>query len=396
MKLVVIGGVAAGASTAARARRLDEFAEIIVLEKSHHISFANCGLPYHIGEVITDRDRLLLQTPDSLRESLNLDVRIASEVVSIDRAGKTIKVRNVDTGAEYVESYDKLALCMGADALMPPIPGIESKNIHVLRRIGDMDAIKAKLDAMLAAKKQPRVVVVGAGYIGLEMAENLKHRGAVVTVVERAPQILPPLDKEMSVPVEQHLRGRGIALHLSASAAAFKEDADGTLTVELDNQATLQADFVIMAAGVRPAVGLAKDAGLELGPHGGIKVDTHMQTSDANIWAAGDGVETPNTVLGTLELAPLAGPANRQGRVAAHGGHRHQVAEVVGHGQGAGVVEAGVTVDDEARTFAGGRREQAHGRRSCSRISLRVLKTMSLSSTRMHGRCVGMATTVRR
>ena len=317
MKLVVVGGVAAGASTAARARRLDEFAEIIVLEKSHHISFANCGLPYHIGEVITDRDRLLLQTPESLRESLNLDVRIATEVVSIDRAAKTIKLRNVDTGAESVESYDKLALCMGADAMMPPIPGIDNKNIHVLRRIGDMDVIKAKLDGMLAAKQQPRVVVVGAGYIGLEMAENLKHRGAQVTVVERAPQILPPLDKEMSVPVEQHLRGRGIALHLSASAAAFKANADDTLTVELDNQATLQADFVIMAAGVRPAVGLAKDAGLELGPHGGIKVDTHMRTSDANIWAAGDGVETPNTVLGTLELAPLAGPANRQGRVAA-------------------------------------------------------------------------------
>ena len=317
MKLVVVGGVAAGASTAARARRLDEFAEIIVLEKSHHISFANCGLPYHIGEVITDRDRLLLQTPESLRESLNLDVRIATEVVSIDRAAKTIKLRNVDTGAESVESYDKLALCMGADAMMPPIPGIDNKNIHVLRRIGDMDVIKAKLDGMLAAKQQPRVVVVGAGYIGLEMAENLKHRGAQVTVVERAPQILPPLDKEMSVPVEQHLRGRGIALHLSASAAAFKANADDTLTVELDNQATLQADFVIMAAGVRPAVGLAKDAGLELGPHGGIKVDTHMRTSDANIWAAGDGVETPNTVLGTLELAPLAGPANRQGRIAA-------------------------------------------------------------------------------
>ena len=317
MKLVVVGGVAAGASTAARARRLDEFAEIVVLEKSHHISFANCGLPYHIGEVITDRDRLLLQTPASLKESLNLDVRIASEVVSIDRKAKSVIVRNVDSGEQYTESYDKLALCMGAEALMPPIPGIEGNNIHVLRRIGDMDAIKAKLDALLAAKRDVSVVVVGAGYIGLEMAENLKHRGAKVTVVERAPQILPPLDKEMSVPVEQHLRGRGIALHLNTSAAAFRDNPDGTLTVELDDHTNLVADFVIMSAGVRPVTGIATAAGLELGPHGGIKVDTHMRTNDENIWAAGDGVETPNTVLGSLELAPLAGPANRQGRVAA-------------------------------------------------------------------------------
>jgi len=317
MKLVVIGGVAAGASTAARARRLDEFAEIVMLEKSHHISFANCGLPYHIGEVITDRDRLLLQTPESLRESLNLDVRIASEVIAIDRGAKTVTVRNTDSGTEYTESYDKLALCLGADAMLPPVPGIESQNIHVLRRIGDMDAIKAKLDALLASQRKPHIVVVGAGYIGLEMAENLQHRGAKVTVVERAPQILPPLDKEMSVPVEQHLRGRGVALFLGTSAAAFREGPDGRLTVELDNHTNLDADFVIMAAGVRPNTALAKAAGLELGPHGGIKVDTHMQTSDPSIWAAGDGVETTNTVLGTLELAPLAGPANRQGRVAA-------------------------------------------------------------------------------
>jgi len=317
MKLVVIGGVAAGASTAARARRLDEFAEIVVLEKSHHISFANCGLPYHIGEVITDRDRLLLQTPESLRESLELDVRIATEVLAIDRTAKKVLVRNVDTGEEHEESYDKLALCMGADAMLPPVPGIDSPNIHVLRRIGDMDAIKGKLDALINSGKKPHLVVVGAGYIGLEMAENLKHRGAIVTVVERAPQILPPLDKEMSVPVEQHLRAHGVELFLGTSAAAFRESKDGMLTVELDNHKTLAADFVIMAAGVRPASALAKAAGLELGPHGGIKVDTHMQTSDSNIWAAGDGVETPNTVLGSLELAPLAGPANRQGRVAA-------------------------------------------------------------------------------
>lgn len=320
MKLVVIGGVAAGASTAARARRLDEHAEIIVLEKSHHVSFANCGLPYHIGEVITDRSRLLLQTPESLRESLNIDVRIGTEVISIDRYAKTVVARNLDTGVEYVESYDKLALCMGADALIPPLPGIELPGIHVLRRIGDMDAIKAELDLKLQSLNGTPVnaVVIGAGYIGLEMAENLRHRGAHVQVVERADQILPPLDKEMSVPVEQHLRSRGVELYLGASVAAFVQNNDGQgLNVELDNHKTLRADLVILAAGVRPNVSLAEASGIEIGDHGGIKVNLHMQTSDPNIWAAGDGVETPNTVLGELSLAPLAGPANRQARVAA-------------------------------------------------------------------------------
>lgn len=320
MKLVVIGGVAAGASTAARARRLDEQAEIVVFEKSHHVSFANCGLPYHIGEVITDRSRLLLQTPQSLRESLNIDVRIATEVLSIDRVGKTVTVKNLDSGEEYQERYDKLALCMGADAIVPQLPGIDLPGIHVLRRIGDMDQIKAELDAKLAAggSKPVSAVVVGAGYIGLEMAENLKHRGASVEVVERANQILPPLDKEMSVPVEQHLRSRGVGLQLGASVAAFAQlPGETALTVELDNHKVLKADLVILAAGVRPNVALATAAGIELGQRGGIRVDTHMQTSDPNIWAAGDGVETPNTVLGTAGLAPLAGPANRQARVAA-------------------------------------------------------------------------------
>ncbi|MDP3208954.1 MAG: FAD-dependent oxidoreductase, partial [Rhodoglobus sp.] len=183
MKLVVVGGVAAGASVAARARRLDESAEIIVLERGHHVSFANCGLPYHIGEVITDRSRLLLQTPESLRESLNIDVRVGNDVIAIDRAKKTITVRELATDREYTESYDALALCTGAEPLRPPLPGIDLPGIHVLRRIGDMDAIKAQLDAALdsaaAGERGPvRCVVIGAGYIGLEMAENLKHRGA--------------------------------------------------------------------------------------------------------------------------------------------------------------------------------------------------------------------------
>lgn len=322
MKLVVVGGVAAGASVAARARRLDESAEIIVFERGHHVSFANCGLPYHVGEVITDRSRLLLQTPESLRESLNIDVRVGTEVISIDREARTVVVREVDSGIESTESYDSLALCAGAEPLRPPLPGIGLPGIHVLRRIGDMDAIKASLDAELdAARAGTRgpvhCVVIGAGYIGLEMAENLAHRGAVVDVVEMADQILPPLDHELSVPVERHLRSRGIGLHLSTAAAAFTEREAGRITVELTNSTSLAADLVILSAGVRPSIELAVEAGIEIGPRGGIVVDTHMRTSDPHIWAAGDSVETPHTVLPGNWLAPLAGPANREARVAA-------------------------------------------------------------------------------
>lgn len=319
MKLVVIGGVAAGMSTAARARRLDESAEIVVLEKSHHVSFANCGLPYHIGGVIKERDRLLLQTPESLRESLNLDVRTAHEVLSIDPKSKSLQVRNLETGVEYTESYDKLAYCPGAEAMRPPIPGLDLPGVHVLRRIGDMDQIKKRVDFELeqqvAGRRGPvQAVVVGAGYIGLEMAENLAHIGVKVTVVELSDQILPPIDKEMSIPVENHLRGRGIKLHLSTAAAAISEKGEALL-VELTSGVMLDADLVVMSAGVRPATALAKAAGIELGERGGIKVDAHMQTNIPDIYAAGDVVETPHTVLPGQWLAPLAGPANRQGRV---------------------------------------------------------------------------------
>jgi len=321
VKIVVVGGVAAGASVAARARRLDEDAEIVVLERGHHVSFANCGLPYHVGEVITDRSRLLLQTPDSLREMLDIDVRTGQEVVAIDRDARTVRVREVDGGREYDEPYDALALCPGADPVRPPLAGIDDPRVHVLRRIGDMDRIKAVVDEACAHRKADgraplRAVVVGAGYIGLELAENLHHRGARVHVVELAGQILPPLDHEIAVPVEQHLRSRGIDVRLSTAAAAF-EPTPEALRVELQDSTVLEADLVVLAVGVRPSVELARGAGLELGPHGGVLVDTHMGTSDPHIWAAGDAVETPHTVLGDLRLAPLAGPANRQGRVAA-------------------------------------------------------------------------------
>jgi NADPH-dependent 2,4-dienoyl-CoA reductase/sulfur reductase-like enzyme/peroxiredoxin family protein/rhodanese-related sulfurtransferase/TusA-related sulfurtransferase len=321
MKIVVVGGVAGGASVAARARRLDESAEIIVFERGGYVSFANCGLPYHIGEVITDRSRLLLQTPESLNESLAIDVRVGSEVIALDPKTKTVTVREVDTGREYSETYDKLALCQGADPLQLPLPGIDLPGIHVLRNIHDMDAIKAHLDAALAAAqgsgRAVRTVVIGAGYIGLEMAENLRHRGAEVTVVELSDQIMPPLDKEVSIPVEQHIRARGVELILSTAAAAFQKGPGDALRVELNNGRTLDADLVILSAGVRPNVGLAKDAGVELGPRGGIVVDTHMRTSVPDIWAAGDTVETAHTVLPGTWITPLAGPANRQARVAA-------------------------------------------------------------------------------
>jgi NADPH-dependent 2,4-dienoyl-CoA reductase/sulfur reductase-like enzyme/peroxiredoxin family protein/rhodanese-related sulfurtransferase/TusA-related sulfurtransferase len=321
MKIVVVGGVAGGASVAARARRLDESAEIVVLERGGYVSFANCGLPYHIGGVITDRSRLLLQTPESLRESLDIDVRIGSEVVGIDTDAKTVTVREAETGREYDETYDALALCQGADPLQLPLPGADLPGIHVLRNIHDMDAIKAHLDEALiqakAAGSAVRTVVIGAGYIGVEMAENLRHRGARVAVVELADQILPPLDKDVSIPVEQHIRGRGVDLHLGTAAAAFTPGQAGAIRVELANGVMLDADLVVLSAGVRPNLSVARAAGLEIGPHGGIVVDTHMHTSHPSIWAAGDAVETPHTVLPGSGLVPLAGPANREARVAA-------------------------------------------------------------------------------
>lgn len=320
MKLVVIGGVAAGASLAARARRLDEQAEIVVLERGHHVSFANCGLPYHIGEVIADRDRLILQTPQSLRELLNLDIRIGAEVTAINRTEKFVTVRDTATGHEYTESYDTLGLCPGSAPLVPPLSGIDHPSVHVLRRLGDMDRIKAQLDAAINKAPSPkdvRAVVIGAGYIGLEMAENLHHRGATVDIVELSDQILPPVDREISVPVERHLRSRGIQVHLSTAAAAITPGAQDRVTVELANGEFLDADLVLLAAGVRPSAELAVAAGLDLGPRGGVAVDAHMRTSDPSIWAAGDVVETAHPVLPGTYLMPLAGPANRQARVAA-------------------------------------------------------------------------------
>ena len=312
-KFVIVGGVAAGMSCAARARRLDERAEIIVFERDEHVSFANCGLPYHIGEVIEDRDALLLQTPQSLRRSLDLDVRTGAEVIAIDPAAKTVAVREVSGGREYTESYDRLVLCPGATPVTPPLPGVDDPRVHVLRTIGDMDRIKAAIDG----GSLRHAVIIGAGYIGLEMAENLHHRGVEVTIVEMAAQIMPPLDRELTTAMEGHLRSRGVALELGEQAQAFRATDDGRLRVELGRGNSIDADLVLLAAGVRPNTKLAAAAGIELGPRGGIAVDDRLRTSVADIYAAGDAVEVRHAVLPGSWLIPLAGPANRQGRAVA-------------------------------------------------------------------------------
>ncbi len=311
MKLLVIGGVAAGASAAARARRLDEQAQIVVLERGDHVSFANCGLPYHIGGVIKERENLLLQTPESLRAMLDLDVRVGHEAIAIDRSAHRVTVREVASGRSYSETYDKLILCPGAQPIRPSLPGSEHPRIFVLRNIDDMDRIKAVVD-----QGARQGVVIGGGYIGVEMAENLRARGLEVDLVEMVDQLMPPLDREMARDLEHHLRWHGVRLHLGVAAAAFADDG-GRVRVELVDGQMLSADLVIMSVGVRPDTELARAAGLELGARGGIKVDAHLRTSDPDIYAAGDAVEVTDAVTGTPAQIPLAGPANRQGRTAA-------------------------------------------------------------------------------
>ena len=311
MKTIVIGGVAAGMSAAARLRRLDEKAEIVVLERSPYVSFANCGLPYHIGGVIKDRNQLLLQTPATLKASLDLDVRTGHEALAIDRAKKSLSIRVVDSGRIYEESYDKLVLCPGAQPLRPPLPGLDHPAVMVLRNVPDMDAIKKRVD-----DGARRAVVIGGGYIGIEMAESLRERGLTVDLVEMQPQLLPPLDPEMTWPLEEHARQHGVTLHLGTAAAAFR-DAGGAVKVELQNGLSVESDLVILSAGVKPDTALARSAGLEIGPRGGIRVDEHLRTSDPDIFAAGDAVETPHRALSGSWLIPLAGPANRMGRIVA-------------------------------------------------------------------------------
>ena len=311
MKTVIVGGVAAGASTGARLRRLDESAEIVVLERSQYVSFANCGLPYHIGGVIPDRESLLLQTPESLGRSLALDVRIGQDVIRIDRDAKEVEVRDLRQGRTYRESYDKLVLCLGAEPMRPPIPGADDPRVDVLRDIADMDHIIAKLDQGASS-----AVVVGGSYIGLELADAFRARGLKTTVVERTDRLMPWLDPEMTRILDYHVRTHEVDLRLGTSAKAVR-GMGNRLTIELSDGSSLEADIVVMAVGARPVVDLAREAGIKIGPRGGIAVDAHMRTSAPDILAAGDAVETPNFLTGEPMLSMLAGPANRQGRIAA-------------------------------------------------------------------------------
>ncbi len=309
-KLVIIGGVAGGASAAARARRLNEAAEIILLERGGYVSFANCGLPYHIGGEIADRDRLLVTTPELLQSRFNIDVRIHSEVIRIDRDKRQVEIRNHTTGAIYSESYDALVLSPGAEPVRPPIPGINSPKVLSLRSMENMDSIISALVTVSHA------TVIGGGYIGLEMAEALRRRKCAVTLAELAPQVMGPADPEMVSILHQELQLHGVDLRLNTSVIAFEETETG-LRLSLSSGAVLETGLVILAIGVKPETALATDAGLEIGPRGGIRVDDRMQTSDTNIYAVGDAVEVVDFVTQNPSLVPLAGPANRQGRIAA-------------------------------------------------------------------------------
>jgi NADPH-dependent 2,4-dienoyl-CoA reductase/sulfur reductase-like enzyme/rhodanese-related sulfurtransferase len=311
MKLVIVGGVAGGASAAARARRLSEDAQILLIERGPDISFANCGLPYHIGGEISQREKLLIITPERMRARFNLEVRTRSSVESIDRAAKTIRIRDLPTGAEYEESYDKLILAPGAAPIRPPLPGIDLPGIYTLRTLQDMDRIMATMQSGVR-----EAVVIGAGFIGLELVESLVRRGIHATVVELQDQVLPPFDKEMTTPIAEHLTSKGVALLLNDSAESFTKTSGG-LTVHLKSGKSLPAQLVILGIGVRPESTLASNAGLEIGPGGGIRVTPQMQTSDADILAVGDAIETTDFVTDSPTQVPLAGPANRQGRIAA-------------------------------------------------------------------------------
>ena len=309
MKTVIIGGVAGGMSAATRLRRLDENAQIVVLERSGHVSFANCGLPYYIGDVITDRDALLLQTPSSLKARFGIDVRVNSEALSIDRGAKSVAVRNVATGEQYSLNYDSLILAPGAAPFVPPIPGVE--RALTLRNIADTDEMAAAVDAALA-RPEPTAVIMGGGFIGVELAENLTERGLKVTIVELADQLLAPLDVEMAALVEKHLVKQGVGVITGASVTEVCADS-----VALSTGVVLPADLVVAAIGVRPETGLAEAAGLELGERGGILVDDHQRTSDPSIFAVGDAVVKHDVISGAEALVPLAGPANRHGRLVA-------------------------------------------------------------------------------
>lgn len=313
MKYIIIGGVAGGASTAARLRRLDENAEILLFEKGDYISYANCGLPYYIGGVIDDRNRLFVQTPESFEARFRIGVRIRSEIKKIDPSRKIIVAEDLNSGKQYEESYDKLVLSPGAEPVRPPLPGIDLEGIFTLRNVADTDRIKKWADQ----QGVKRAVVVGAGFIGLEMAENLHKLGIQVTVVEMADQVMTPVDFEIAAVVHQHFKVKKVGLLLQEAVSAFSQTPNG-LDVQLKSGKVIATDMVILSIGVRPDTRLAKDAGLKIGEAGGIYVNQYLQTSDPDIYAVGDAIEFENPVSHRSSLAFLAGPANKQGRICAN------------------------------------------------------------------------------
>ncbi len=312
-RVLIVGGGAGGGSCAARLRRLDEYAEIFLFERGSEVSFAHCGLPYYLGGVISNRQQLLVATPERFRDWYRIEVRSRSEVRRIDRQNKSIEVVHVQTGQVSQESYDALVLSPGAAPIRPDVPGLDLEGIFTLRNLDGADHIHA----WMTERQAMRAVVVGAGYIGLELAENLAHRGLDVTLMEQLPHILPTLDPEMVSAVEEELRHQGIELRLGCSLAGFEPASSHRLAVLSQQGERILADIVCLAVGVRPEVRLAEEAGLAIGPCGGIQVDEHMRTSDPHIWAVGDAVEVRDWITGKPALIPLAGPASRQGRIAA-------------------------------------------------------------------------------
>ncbi len=315
MKIVIIGAVAGGASAAARARRLNEDAEIVLIERGPEPSFANCGLPYYVGGEIESRDRLLVAPTAQLRQRYRLDVRTRQEVLSINRSNKTVEVRKLESDETYTESYDRLIISTGASPFRPPVPGIDGPHVLELRDLKDADRMLQRV----TSGNSRRAVIVGAGFIGIEVAENLVRRGLEVTLVDLADQILPPWDAEMVRTLEDHIRDQGVTLKLSDSATAFEASATdaANLTVKLKSGESIPACFAVVCIGVRPESRLAVDCGIETGQRGGIVTNDHMQTSDPDIYAVGDVAEVKDFITQTPVQIPLAGPANRQGRIAA-------------------------------------------------------------------------------
>lgn len=312
-KYLIVGGVAGGATTAARLRRLDEKSEIIMFERGQYISYANCGLPYYIGDVINDRNRLFVQNPDSFNKRFNIDIRTNSEVTRINRDEKTVEIKNLSTSETYKEKYDKLILSPGAEPLKPPIPGINDKAIFTLRNVPDTDNIKN----FIKENNPKKAVIVGGGYIGLEMAENLHLLGISVTIVEMLEQVMVQLDYEMAAFVQERLKAKKIELLLKEKVVGF-ERRDNSLNIKLESGKEILSDIVILSIGVRPETKLAKDAGLKIGNKGGIDVNEFLQTSDPDIYAVGDAIEFTNPILNKKVITYLAGPANKQARIAAN------------------------------------------------------------------------------